>query len=163
MRRLGLLLAIVLSGAFAVVVGTTPAYACSCRPASVTEQVERSDVIFRGTVTSSTSVRQRGEQRISLRFEVDGVYKGRAYRDQVLDTNADSAACGFTPDVGTTWIVFAVEGWEGSGDRTVTRLGSSSCSGNLATSTAPRLLGQPRPRPTAPRTPRRRRCWPTSD
>ncbi len=144
MRRLGLLLAVVVCGAFAVVVGAVPAYACSCRPSSVDEQLQRSDVIFRGKLTSSTPVRHRSDERVELRFDVDAVYKGQAFSDQVVASSDNSASCGFTPEVGTTWIVFALEGLEGSGDRTVTRLSSSSCSGNLATSTPPRLLGPPR-------------------
>ena len=81
---------------------------------------------------------------MDLRFEVDAVYKGTAFRDQLVSSSDNSASCGFSPEAGTTWIVFAMEGFEGVGDKTVTRLNTNLCSGNLPSGSAPRVLGQPR-------------------
>ena len=43
------------------------------------------------------------------------VYKGTVYADQVITTPADSAGCGLTPEVGSTWVIFASGVIQGEG------------------------------------------------
>ena len=144
MTRVCLVLAALLFGALGVVVSPQPAYACSCAGISTSRAVRNADAVFRGQVTAKESVGRRDEQRIDLRFEVDAVYKGTVYHDQVVASPRDSAACGLDPETGTTWIIFAVEGVEGSGNDAVSRLVTTLCSGNLPTASAPAVLGEPR-------------------
>ena len=47
-------------------------------------------------------------------------------------------------------MIFAVDGIEGSGNETVQRLVTTLCSGNVPSGTAPAILGEARPRSTAP-------------
>lgn len=141
---MSLVLAALLFAALGVVVSPAPAYACSCRGMSTARAVRDADAIFRGRVTAKESAGKRDEQRIDLRFEVDAVYKGTVYRDQVVASPKDSAGCGLNPETGTNWIIFAVEGVEGAGDDAVSRLVTTLCSGNLPTASAPAVLGEPR-------------------
>ena len=144
MTRVCLVLAALLFGALGVVLSPQPAYACSCAGISTGRALRNADAVFRGRVTAKEPVGRRGEQRIDLRFEVDAVYKGTVYREQVVASPRDSAACGLDPRPGTTWIIFAVEGVEGSGDDAVSRLVTTLCSGDLPTANAPAVLGEPR-------------------
>ncbi len=144
MTRVSLVLAALLFAALGVVVSPAPAYACSCRGTSTSRAVRDADAVFRGRVTAKESAGKRDEQRMDLRFEVDAVYKGTVYRDQVVASPKDSAGCGLNPESGTTWIIFAVEGVEGAGDDAVSRLVTTLCSGNLPTASAPAVLGEPR-------------------
>jgi hypothetical protein len=144
MTRVCLVLAALLFGALGVVVSPEPAYACSCAGISTTRALRNADAVFRGRVTGKESVGWRDERRIDLRFDVDAVYKGTVYRDQVVASPIDSAACGLNPEAGTTWIIFAVEGIEGAGDDAVSRLITTLCSGNLPTASAPAVLGASR-------------------
>jgi hypothetical protein len=82
--------------------------------------------------------------RIDIRFTVDRVYKGTVYREQVVASSRDSGACGLDPEIGSTWVIFAIEGIEGDGDRAVSRLITTLCSGNLPTGIAPPALRNPR-------------------
>ncbi len=86
--------------------------------------------------------------RADIRFRVDRVYKGTVYAEQVIASARDAAACGLTPKPGSNWVIFAVDAVEGTGGNTVYRLRTSVCSGNLATASAPPILGtgmEPRP------------------
>ena len=74
---------------------------------------------------------------------MDAVYKGRVYQDQVVASSRDQAACGLTPGLNTTWIIFAVDSIEGEGDEAVARLVTNLCNGNLPTGSAPTVLGLP--------------------
>ena len=115
-----------------------------CGRIDQTRALRNADAVFRGRVTARRPPAGRDEQRIDLRFEVDAVYKGTVYHDQVVGAPKDSAGCGLNPEVGTTWIVFAVDGVEGDGDDAVSRLVTTLCSGNLPTRSAPAVLGQSR-------------------
>ena len=124
----------------------TPAYACSCKSVSASDALRDADAVFHGRVTEKTARSPSSAHRADLRFNVDAVYKGTVYRDQVVSSAQNSASCGLDPDLGTEWVIFAAESVEGTGNDTVQRLVTSACSGNLPTAIAPVVLG----RPTAP-------------
>jgi hypothetical protein len=149
-RRLPLhLLALVASlllGTCLAIVDTTEAFACSCAGISTNRALREADAVFRGTVSSKERVGGSGDARIDIRFMVDQVYKGTVYRQQVVASSLESDACGLDPEVGSTWVIFAIDGIEGEGDRAVSRLITTLCSGNLPTAIAPPvLLRNPRP------------------
>ncbi|HEY5820606.1 MAG TPA: hypothetical protein VIT20_01430 [Propionibacteriaceae bacterium] len=125
-------------------VDPTSAYACSCAETTAARALRSSDAVFRGTVTQADPVKRDG-QRVDLRFEVDAVYKGEVYADQVVATAAHEASCGLETSVGSRWVIFAVQNIEGEGDDAVTRLVTDLCRGNLASGRAPAALGAARP------------------
>ena len=142
-RLLALLAAVVL-GLLGAASNPRPAYACECSPVTPAGAARQADAVFRGTVTALRKV-DRGEGlRTDVRFTVDAVYKGTVYAEQVVSTPRESAGCGMTPELGTTWVVFAVQTVEGSGDEAVARLYTDTCRGNLPTTNVPRALGTPR-------------------
>jgi hypothetical protein len=145
MLRLVVLAAVVLLGTCAAIVDTTKAFACSCAGISTSRALREADAVFRGTVVSK-EVRGRGDAaRTDIRFAVDRVYKGAVYSEQVVASEHDEDACGLDPDVGSSWVIFSIEGIEGEGDQAVNRLVTTLCSGNLPTGIAPAVLGRPRP------------------
>jgi hypothetical protein len=134
----------------AALVDPVPAWACSCAPITTQQAYDDADAVFRGTVTERDRTGRGEEARVELRFEVSRVFKGFVYSDQVVATPQDSAGCGIDAAVGTNWVIFATQTVEGTGDRLVTRLSTSLCSGNLPGSTVPSLLGRGQfPRPGA--------------
>ena len=143
--RLLALVASLLLGTCAALVDTTEAFACSCAGISTNRALREADAVFRGTVASKEQVGRAASARIDIRFTVDRVYKGIVYRDQVVASSRDSAACGLDPEIGSTWVIFATEGIEGDGDQAVSRLITTLCSGNLPTGIAPPALRNPRP------------------
>lgn len=146
MRRL--LLALVAVGLVALtsVVHPSCALACSCLGITTKVAADRADAVFLGTVTAVQESRVGGERSVVLRFDVSQVYKGEVYADQVVVTPADSAACGLTPEVGTSWVIFANGAIQGEGRSAKLRLTTTLCHGNLATAKPPTTLG----RATAP-------------
>ena len=143
--RLVVLLAAVLLGTCAAIVDTTTAFACSCAGISTTRALREADAVFRGTVVSKEVVGHGDAARTDIRFAVDRVYKGAVFDEQVVASEHKEDACGLDPDVGSTWVIFAIEGVEGEGDRAVSRLITTLCSGNLPTGVTPIALGPPRP------------------
>lgn len=144
--RLLALVASLLLGTCLALVDTTDAFACSCAGISTTRAWREADAVFRGTVSSKEQVGRSSDARIDIRFMVDQVYKGTVYRQQVVASSLASDACGLDPEIGSTWVIFAIEGIEGEGDRAVSRLITTLCSGNLPTGIAPPvLLRDPRP------------------
>jgi hypothetical protein len=144
-RSLALLAALLLAtlGAW---VDATPAAACDCAPISSSRALRRADVVFRGTLLTSEEVGRGTDARTDLRFRVDAVFKGTAYREQVVATPRDDhGGCGVLPKAGSAWVVFALDGIEGTGDDAVSRLITTACSGNLSTGVAPAVLGRPGP------------------
>jgi hypothetical protein len=142
MRRLVLALVAVGLVALTGVVRPGCAYACSCLGITTRHAVEQSDAVFLGTVTEITESRVGGERAAVLRFEVSRVYKGTVYADQVIVTPADSAACGLTPEVGSSWVIFANGTIHGDGKSAKLRLTTTLCHGNLSTATPPTSLGR---------------------
>jgi hypothetical protein len=143
--RLLVLVASLLIGTCAALVDPRPAFACSCAGISTGRALREADAVFRGSVISKDIVGRGDGTRTDIRFAVDWVYKGAVYREQVVASRHDADACGLDPEVGSTWVIFAIEGVEGEGDRAVNRLLTTLCSGNLPTGVAPRTLGDPRP------------------
>ncbi len=129
----------------AVLVPPSKAYACDCAGISTARALRQSTAIFRGTVVDKDSVGRGDDARTDIRFHVDAVYKGTVYRDQVVASPRESAACGLNPKVGSTWVIFAIDGIEGAGDEAVQRLITSLCSGNVPSGNAPSILGPGKP------------------
>ncbi len=149
MRRLALrlvaLVASLLLGTCVALVDTTEAFACSCAGISTNRAVREADAVFRGTVINKEVVGRGERARTDIRFAVDRVYKGAVYREQVVASSRNSDACGLDPEVGSTWVIFAIQGIEGEGDQAVNRLVTTLCSGNLPTGIAPPMFRNPRP------------------
>jgi hypothetical protein len=142
-RSLALLAALLLA-TLGVWLDAAPAAACDCAPMSPSRALRRADVVFRGTLLSSDQVGRGSDARTDLRFRVDAVYKGTAYREQVVATpRNDHRGCGVEPKQGSTLVVFALDGIEGTGDDAVSRLITTQCSGNLSSGVAPPFLGRP--------------------
>ena len=70
------------------------------------------------------------------------VYKGTVYADQVVTTRRTRPAAGSTPEVGSTWVIFASGVIQGEGRSAELRLTTTLCSGNLSGSSPPRVLGR---------------------
>jgi len=138
-------MASLLLGTCIALVDTTEAFACSCVGISTNRALREADAVFRGTVISKDVVGRSDRARTDIRFAVDRVYKGTVYREQLVASSRDSDACGLDPEIGSTWVIFAIQGIEGEGDRAVYRLITTLCSGNLPTGVAPPVLRTPRP------------------
>lgn len=150
LTRVLCVVAALVCGAITLIVTPSPAHACECARRSTTQALSDADAVFRGTVTELDRLRDGKDVRVDYRFRVDAVYRGTAYADQVVASAPDGATCGFNPEVGGTWVIFATESIQGSGNRAVNRLVTSLCSGNLRTDQAPAVLGPPQaPRPGA--------------
>jgi hypothetical protein len=145
MLRLVALMASLLLGTCVALLDTTDAFACSCAGISTNRALREADAVFRGTVIGKEVIGHSERARTDVRFAVDQVYKGTVYREQVVASTRDSDACGLDPAVGSTWVIFAIQGIEGEGDRAVNRLITTLCSGNLPTGIAPPVLLDPRP------------------
>ena len=143
--RLIVIVASLVLGTCAALVDTTPAFACSCDGISTNRALREADAVFRGTVISKEIVGRGDAARTDVRFAVDWVYKGAVYREQLVASRHHADSCGLDPELGSTWVIFAIEGIEGEGDRAVNRLITTLCSGNLPTGVAPPALGLPRP------------------
>jgi hypothetical protein len=142
-RLLALIAALLLAAGLSVI-RPERAYACSCVGITTRRALAESDAAFRGTVLSKTDVGWRANGRTDIRFQVDGVYKGAVFREQVVASPRDSASCGLDPDVGSTWVIFAQIGVVGTGNDAVSRLTTGLCHGNIPSGTAPASLGPPR-------------------
>lgn len=148
MRRL--LLGLLTLGLVAIGAAAHPtrAYACDCPGIATRRALSAADAVFAGTVEQVDEVGRRGQRRADIRFSVTRVFKGTVYASQLVASPTEAAACGLTPQVGSTWVIFATDAIEGTGNDTVHRLRTTVCSGNLPTAVAPALLGrgvEPRP------------------
>jgi hypothetical protein len=133
-------------GVLAIVVAPPiMAYACDCAGISTSRSLRQSSAVFRGTVVDKESVGRGEDARTDIRFQVDAVYKGTVFREQVVASPKDSEACGLDPKVGSTWVIFATDGIEGTGDDAVQRLITTLCNGNVPSGNVPSILGRGRP------------------
>jgi hypothetical protein len=128
----------------AAIILAEPAAACDCAGISTSRALRQADAVFRGKVLSKRLVGHGADARTDIRFDVDGVFKGTVFRQQVVASSRDAAGCGLDPGLGGTWVIFAIDGIEGTGNNAVDRLVTSLCSGNLPTASAPAILGTPR-------------------
>ena len=142
LRRL--VLAFVAAGLVVAVsaVDPTRAYACECAGIGTQRAVADADAIFAGTVQSIEEVGRRDDRRADIRFSVTRVFKGTVYASQLVASPTEAESCGLTPKVGSTWVIFATDAIEGSGDSAVRRLRTTVCSGNLPTAQPPTVLGR---------------------
>lgn len=129
----------------ALIVTPAPAWACSCAPVTTKQANENADAVFTGVVRSRVQVTRDDREVVELRFDVSTVFKGRVYAEQVVQTAIDSAGCGIEAQPGSTWIIFATESSAGTGDHQITRLTTTSCSGNLPGAVSPLELGRGQP------------------
>jgi len=144
-RVVALLAALVLLG-LGSWVSPAAAFACDCAGLSTARALRQADAVFRGTLRDRDDVGRGGDARTDLRFSVVTVFKGTVHAEQVVATvRGDQARCGLRPEVGSSWVVFAVEGVAGEGDEAVERLVTGLCSGNLPGESTPVLLGPGRP------------------
>ena len=128
---------------------------------TTTRAARQADAVFRGTVTALNNEGRGEEARTDIRFEVDAVYKGTVYRDQVVASAAGQRRLRAGPRRGQHLGHLRGRRDRGRGDDAVARLITSTCSGNLPTGSAPALLGDPRGRSTDHRTARNGRPAPT--
>jgi hypothetical protein len=142
---LALAAALMLGVLTVVLVPPTKAYACDCPGISTARTLRQSTAVFRGTVLDKESVGRGDDARTDIRFEVDSVYKGAVFSEQVVASPKDAGACGLDPQVGSTWVIFATEGIEGTGNDAVQRLVTTLCAGNVPSGIAPSILGRGRP------------------
>jgi len=133
--------AALLLGCAGVALNPRPAAACSCTGITTATALRQADVAFLGTVAALDSVSRPKPGRTDIRFQVTRVYKGTVYRSQLVASPRESFECGLSPQVGSSWVIFAVLGVEGTGDDAVNRLRSGLCSGNIPGGAAPALLG----------------------
>lgn len=143
-RALSLTAAFVLA-LLSCLVSPREAYACSCSLGGRQTPSQRADAVFTGRVLSKEQVRRPRPGRTDFRFEVTRVYKGTVYREQVVASPQSVDGCGVDLEIGSSWLIFAQEGVEGSGDRAVFRLVTQLCSGNRPGTDAPARLGNGRP------------------
>lgn len=139
-RALSLLAALSL-GLLGVVISPREAYACSCASTGTSSPTQRADAIFTGQVLSKEAVRRPKPGRTEFRFAVSRVYKGSVFAEQVVASPQGSDGCGVNLEVGSSWVIFAEERVEGSGDAAVFRLVTQLCSGNRSGTDVPLFLG----------------------
>jgi hypothetical protein len=138
------LLAALSLGLLTVVVFPRDAYACSCTQVARDSAADRADAIFEGTVVAKSNERKPAPGRTDIRFNVSRVYKGSVYQQQVVASPHSSDGCGIDPDLNSSWVIFAEDRIEGSGDDAVLRLSTELCSGNIPGGQAPTTLGRGR-------------------
>jgi hypothetical protein len=126
----------------AALLNPTPAWACSCAPITTKQAYDDADAVFKGKVTRTDRTGRGRDAQVMVRFQVSRVFKGVAYFDQVVLTPRDGAGCGVEAAVGSTWVIFATQTVEGTGDRLVAKLTTNLCAGNLPGELVPSLLGR---------------------
>lgn len=139
-RRLATIAAAALVVPLLMLAAPPEALACSCAPAELPEQVERSDVVFTGRVverSEPSSPLPSSADRVTWTFDVDRVGKGGADDPQQIASARSEASCGVEFVVGRTYLVVADAGPDGT-------LTTGLCSGTHAV-TAPPPAEAPRP------------------
>ena len=128
-RRLGSAVAPMRVASIALLVGvlwllgnTGQAYACSCaEPGSPIEALETSAAVFVGRVVSiegafdPDEAPYSPEDRTTVGFEVDGVWKGVVHERMYVTTRPDGASCGFAFAEGEEYVVYAHDSAEVDG------------------------------------------------
>lgn len=102
--RMLLLAVLVMSG---LIYPTRDAFACSCAEQPSDRAAARhSDLVFSGRVTDTAGpVFSQG--RAGFGFEVDRVYRGRAFSTQWVYSGTEGDTCGMEFDLGHRYVVFA--------------------------------------------------------
>jgi hypothetical protein len=115
MTWLRIMLGALVLGAGLTLVGSAPAFACSCAMQSVAEHADGADVVFAGTLTDADVAGSlfNGEQT-TYAFEADAVYAGDPAPVAHISTASSGAACGLEGlVVGERYVVFAYDGGDG--------------------------------------------------
>lgn len=104
------MLAIILA---APLIGPERAFACSCMmPSSVKEQLETSEAVFAGHITSIVDV-NKGKEIIStadplrVTFEVSKAWKGNVSEEITIKTARAEASCGYEFSAEREYLVYA--------------------------------------------------------
>lgn len=90
-------------------------YACSCVPPdSVTEELERHTAVFSGKVVEMVdenkfSLIQSSADLIAVTFEVEQSWKGINQPEVVVQTERNSASCGYEFNIHNDYLVYANE------------------------------------------------------
>jgi hypothetical protein len=97
---------------FGVVVGATPAFACSCKLFSPQEMFDRSDVVFVGTATALEDSNAAGPtfssaDPITVTFDVSEVRKGTVPASAKVRTARSEISCGYEFAKGGHYLVYA--------------------------------------------------------
>ncbi len=88
------------------VLGANPAYACSCIQSNEQENLERADVVFKGTMDDVEATNDQFGERVFV-FTPSKTYKGKTSKPQYVSTAGNSAACGVDLTGGGPFLVFA--------------------------------------------------------
>ena len=88
------------------------AFPCTCAPPGTpTEELEKSDAVFKGTVVElkvdTLRVQNAAMLFFRVKFEVVAAWKGVDLGEVTLSTNFESAACGFPFKQGVDYLVYA--------------------------------------------------------
>lgn len=86
-------------------------YACSCAaPPSVEDALNQKDAVFSGKVIEMNEKKRpimSSADPITVRLQVDQVWKGEVGKTQTISTARDGASCGFHFEVGHEYIIYA--------------------------------------------------------
>ena len=101
-------------------------YACSCaQPGTPSEELEKSSAVFAGRVVSirhsfdPDAASVSPEDRTTVGFEVNAVWKGTVYEDMYITTPPTGGSCGLTFVEGEEYIVYAHDSAYGDDSYTV--------------------------------------------
>ncbi|MBI5001777.1 hypothetical protein HZC31_00160 [Candidatus Woesearchaeota archaeon] len=100
----------VLALLFAFCVSSFSAFACSCiMPGTVTEEVERADVVFVGTVIAVDHSEYRAYifPDLEFSFTVQEYWKGVLSEPLIIHTGQGGGDCGFSFEEGKSYLVYA--------------------------------------------------------
>ncbi|MBB5871827.1 hypothetical protein F4553_005206 [Allocatelliglobosispora scoriae] len=129
MRRLIQAAVLIIVATFAVVIGESTAWACSCAEPNEAQSVEWSDLTFVGVVVDIDRplLSQSSGDDMRVHFAVESVSKGAQTTEVTIRTSQDSASCGAEFVEGTRYRVHSLAG------RT------SLCDNNVALGAAPEV------------------------
>lgn len=88
-------------------IGVEKAYACSCiMPGTYQEEMDKNTHVLDATVVD---LKEHDQYTLDVELEVSGVWKGEAERETHILTPNNSAACGYSFNIGARYAVFAQE------------------------------------------------------
>ena len=105
----------------------SPCWACSCAQQTDQEHAAGADAIFTAVAERVEPTEGEFGREIAVTMAVDTAYKGAVPGRVVVETAADSPACGFPMEVGERYTIFAFA--QGSGYST--SLCSASTKGDI--------------------------------
>ncbi len=95
------------------VLGANPAFACSCAQAPDNEHFERADVVFKGTIRTTTPPTAEQQQRggsaapVTYEFLPTRAYKGTVTSPVLVSSASSGASCGVEMSGEGPFLVFA--------------------------------------------------------